>query len=73
MRFIAFPQRRKNNYSKCSAFATFALFAPIFHFKLRSFYCRGAQEYFLPQGAGYPSNATVTKSKDYAASMKREK
>jgi len=35
--FIA-PQRRKNNYSKCPAFASFALFAPIFHFKLRSFF-----------------------------------
>jgi len=31
----------KNNYSKCSAFASFALFATIFHFKLHSFCWRG--------------------------------
>jgi len=36
MRIIA-PQGSKNNYSKCSAFPSFALFAPIFRFKLRSF------------------------------------
>jgi len=33
-------------------------FALIFHFRLCSFCWRGAQEYFLPQGAGYPSYAT---------------
>jgi len=33
-------------------------FAPIFHFKLCSFCWQGAQDYSLPQGAGYPSYAT---------------
>jgi len=36
MRFITF-KRRKHNYSKCSAFASFTLLAHIFHFKLCRF------------------------------------
>jgi len=46
MRFIA--SQRKNNYSKCSAFASFALFTPMFHFKLRSFGKEGARIFLAP-------------------------
>jgi len=41
-----------------SCFCIFHVFAPIFHFKLCSFCWQGAQDYSLPQGAGYPSYAT---------------
>jgi len=34
-------------------------FSPIFHFKLCTFCWQEAQEYFLPQSAGYPSYATA--------------
>jgi len=44
--------------SKKNNFCLFETFAPIFHFKLCRFAWQGAQEYFLPQGAGYPSYAT---------------
>jgi len=52
MHFIA-PQRRNNNYNKCSAFASFALFAPIFRFKLCSF-CWGGARIFLAPGRRVP-------------------
>jgi len=39
-------------------FHFFRTFAPIFHFKFCKFYDGGAQEYFLPEGARYPSYAT---------------
>jgi len=51
--------RSKNNQVTtifCLSF--FRIFAPIFSFKLCKFCWRGAQEYILPQGAGYPSYAT---------------
>jgi len=44
--------------SKKNKFCIFQIFAAIFHLKLCSFCWQGAQEYFLPQGAGYPSYAT---------------
>jgi len=43
---------------KKNKFCIFQIFAAIFHFKLCSFCWQGAQKYFLPQGAGYPSYAT---------------
>jgi len=51
-------QKEQNSYSKCAVFASSALLH-LFHFKLCSFCCQGAQEYFLPQGAGYPSYGTA--------------
>jgi len=43
---------------KNKQFCFFHAFTPIFSLKLCSFCSQGAQEYFLPQGAGYPSYAT---------------
>jgi len=37
----------------------FCQFVPIFHFRLCSFIDEGAK-IFLPQGAGYPSDATAS-------------
>jgi len=56
MHFITL-NKEQNNSSECSI-CHFRPFATIFHFKLGSFRYWGAQEYFLPQGAGYPSYAT---------------
>jgi len=56
MHFI--PLKKKpSNYSKCSAFASSALLHLYFNSNSASFIEGGAQEYFLPQGAGYPSYA----------------
>jgi len=55
MHFITL-KKKLDNYRMRSAFA---YSAPIFHFKFCRFCWRGAQECFLPQGAGYPSYATV--------------
>jgi len=48
MHFIPL-KKEPSNYSKCSAFASSALLHLFFNSN------SGAQEYFLPQGAGYPS------------------
>jgi len=55
---------QKNIYRKCSAFASSAL-CTYFSRKAQSFCWRDAQEYFLPQGGGYPSYATVSWRKKF--------
>jgi len=52
-------KKETSSYSKCSAFAYFALLHVYFCSNSASFVERGAQEYSLPQGAGYPSYDTV--------------
>jgi len=54
MRFITI-KKEQNNYSKCSVFASFALLYLFFTSNPVVFVDKGAQEYFLPQGAGYSS------------------
>jgi len=55
-----YPKTRKNDCSKCSAFASFALLHLFFTSNSVIFVDgEGAQKYFLPQGAGYPSYATA--------------
>jgi len=53
MHFIPL-KKEPSNYSKCFAFASSALLHLHFNSNSVSF----VEEYFLPQGAGYPSYAT---------------
>jgi len=50
--------KKTSNYSKCSAFASYALLHLFFNSSSVSFVEGGAQKYSLPQGAGYPSYST---------------
>jgi len=54
-------KKEPSNYSKCFAFASSALLHLYFNSNSQSF-VEGVQEYFLPQGAGYPSYATEQES-----------
>jgi len=58
MHFIPL-KKEPNNYSKCSAFAYFALLRLYFCSNSVSLVEGGVQEYSLSQSAGYPSYATV--------------
>jgi len=58
MRFIPL-KKVQNNYRICFDFTSSRTFVPIFHFVLCSFCSKQAQEYFLPQGAGYRRYATA--------------
>jgi len=51
MHFIPL-KKEPSNYSKCSAFASFALLHLFFNSN-SEVYLKGTQEYFLLQGAGY--------------------
>jgi len=51
MRFIA-PKGSKNNYSKCSAFASFAIFAPIFTLNSVVFVDRERKNIFFSRAHG---------------------
>jgi len=48
---------KKDKMTRTCSTVTFS--ASIFHFKLCRLYVGGAQEYYLPQGAGYPSYASA--------------
>jgi len=59
MRFITL-KKEQNNISKCSVFASSALLYLFFTSNFAVFVDgEGAKEYFLPQGAEYPSYASV--------------
>jgi len=69
MHFIALKQ--KNNYSKCSAFASFALFASIFHFKLHIVFVDWEARIFLASERRVPySYATEIKTSNNFLSLK---
>jgi len=69
MHFISF-KKETSNYSKCYAFVYFALLHQFFNSNSISFVKGGAQEYFLPQGAGYPRYATgLTSSRALAKTL----
>jgi len=50
---------------KYNKFCIFQIFSAFLHFKLCSFCWQRPQKYFLPQGAGYPSYATVWVQKNF--------
>jgi len=59
MHFIPIKKTKKtSNYYKCFAFASSALLHLCFNSNSK-FVEGGGQEYFLPQGAGFPSYATA--------------
>jgi len=58
MHFISL-KKEPSSYSKCSAFAFSELLHLCFNSNSVTFVEGGAQEYFFPQGVGYPSYATA--------------
>jgi len=59
MRLITL-KKEQNNFSKCSALLLPHFCTYFFTLNSAVFVNGGAQEYFLPQRAGYPSYATAS-------------